>query len=424
MSTIDSDNNAPHAYLTPHAETSIHDSQVRFLITNGELNATTADQHGLPATGLSHGWKWDHDGALIDDLQKITWRGRSVWLAPDSNAWTSGPLLRQIYALGVALEREGAVIAIPHLPPTGKSTTTLHQFLTQHGADAFTQLPQCTLTDPDFEDARHWEAHRRTMLQSNRPTTSPAYLSQVSDLRHTPPLSLPPFPPEAWTEPFAIWRELLSPHTDAPDVFRWAILATGWGLILGRRVYYGDTAPIYPNLWTLLLGPTALARKSTMLLILRQLLTSLGTKYTSISGLNSAEGLAEQMHQNPDFTTLITEDEFRRFLGVGNRKVTANLIPTLQSLFDCNVPFEVIRKETIRIPEPFVAFIAATPLAYIEEMLTEAHFSGGFLNRFLFLPGEPNDPIPRPTPLSPKPSAQSRPCSAPDSTASGTNIHA
>lgn len=401
MSSIASDNNAPHAYLTPHAETSIHDPQVRLLITNGELNATTADQYGLPTVGLSHGWKWDHDGALIDDLQTIPWRGRSVWLVPDSNVWTREPVLRQIYALGAALEREGAAISILRLPPTGKATTTLYQFLTQHDAAALAQLPHFTLTDPDFEDACRWEARWRTRHQSNRTTASPGHFSQISELPLTTSSSRPPFPREAWTDPFAQWHDIISHHTNAPDEFLWATFATAWGLILDRRVCLAQPFPLYANLWTLLIGQSARSRKSTMLSALKLLLSSLNIPYTKISGLGSIEGLATQMAKKPDQPTLLTEDEFRRFLGVAGRKVTANLIPNLQSLFSCNEPFDVTKKDSIHIEHPFLAFIAATPFAFIEDMLSENLFTGGLLNRFLLLLGEPNAPIPIPDELTP-----------------------
>lgn len=402
MSTIASDDTAPHTYLTPQTRASVQDPHIRLLITDGELNARTANQHGLITIGLSRGWKWDHAGALIDDLQTILWNGRSVWLVPDSSVWTREPILRQIYSLGMVLERQGAVITILRLPPTRKTTTSLHQFLTQQGVAALNQLPQRTLTDPDFEHARRWEAHRRTRHQPNHPRTSPPHFTQPSDLPLTTPPSLPPFPQEAWTEPFLRWREVLSQHTNAPDEFLWAVFATAWGLILGRRAYIAHPITLYPNFWTLLIGPSARARKSTVLYALRLLLESLSVPYCAISGLSSIEGLAEQMDKTPHQPTLLCEEEFRRLLGVATRKVTVNLIPDLQRLSYCNQPFDLTRTKQLRIERPFLAFITATPLAFIEEMLTEAHFTGGFLNRFLLLHGEPNAPLALPPALTTK----------------------
>lgn len=389
-----------HAYLPIQAQAALHEPNARILITEGEKKAAKACQDGWPTIGLGGLWNWGKAGELIEELRAISWNGRPVWVVPDSDVWLREDLLRAIYALGCTLARHGATIAILRLPPYGPEKAGLDDFLVHHGSAALHEVEQIPLHHPFFAEAAHWEPQWRTKQQPDANISSLSLITLSTNQSPQPQSTLPRFPPMAWTQPFLRWREILSQHTNAPDEFLWAAFATAWGLILARRVYIAHPITIYPNLWTLLIGPSARARKSTVLYALQLLLESLNIPYCRISGLSSIEGLAQQMADTKDQPTLLCEEEFRRLLGVATRKVTANLIPDLQRLSYCNQPFDLTRTDHLHIERPFLAFITATPLAFIEEMLTEAHFTGGFLNRFLLLHGEPNAPLALPPPLT------------------------
>jgi hypothetical protein len=51
-------------------------------------------------------------------------------------------------------------------------------------------------------------------------------------------------------------------------------------------------------------------------------------------------------------------------------------------------------KDSTTIVKPFLSLIAATPKAYIDDLLTDLDISGGFLNRFLIVSGDEQKPRP------------------------------
>ncbi|MBI3780105.1 MAG: DUF3987 domain-containing protein [candidate division NC10 bacterium] len=107
------------------------------------------------------------------------------------------------------------------------------------------------------------------------------------------------------------------------------------------------------------------------------------------------------MQKNPGRPTLLYVDEFRALLSVSQRKVTENVLPRLNTLWDCPRKDEITKVDTIEVIEPYLVLLSATPLRYAEERLSETHFAGGVLGRFLILAGSRRQAIPLPPPLSP-----------------------
>jgi hypothetical protein len=86
---------------------------------------------------------------------------------------------------------------------------------------------------------------------------------------------------------------------------------------------------------------------------------------------------------------------------VAKRKGTQDIIPRLQSLHSCPYQDTVTRREkSTTAVKPFLSFITATPQAFIEDLLGELEITGGFLNRFLIVTGEVQDPKPMVKPPS------------------------
>lgn len=200
-------------------------------------------------------------------------------------------------------------------------------------------------------------------------------------------LGLPTFPEVAFVGPLEMWRGILRRYTNAPDPFLWMSLMAPWGLALCRRVYVAAPRVLYPGNFYLLLSETARARKSTALWIGSELLKALGVPHLFVRGLGSVEGLYQRMAKAPGTPVLLYVDEFRALLSVAQRKVTENIFPRLNTLWDCPDEDEITKVETVRVTEPTVILVAATPLQYIEDRLSEEHFVGGVLNRYLVLVG-------------------------------------
>src|SRR6266478_951123 len=66
------------------------------------------------------------------------------------------------------------------------------------------------------------------------------------------------FPEEAFTGLFKSYRDLVEPCTEAPSSYHWVTCLTMTGLLLGRNIFIRSPFPLYPNFYSLLVGPTGL----------------------------------------------------------------------------------------------------------------------------------------------------------------------
>jgi len=132
-----------------------------------------------------------------------------------------------------------------------------------------------------------------------------------------------------------------------------------------------------------------------------ELLQRVGADVEIIKGIVSTEGLLEALAKKDETSALAYADEFRSILSVARRKGTQDIIPRLQSLHSCPYQDTVTRKEnSTTAVKPFLSFITATPQAFVEDLLGELEVTGGFLNRFLIVTGEVQDPKPMVKPPS------------------------
>ena len=218
------------------------------------------------------------------------------------------------------------------------------------------------------------------------------------------PESTTEFPEVAWTHLFARWRDVVAPCTEAALENIWAALLVAAGMTIGRNAWRESPQPLYPNFYLLLLGATGDSRKSTVLWLLRELLDHIGVKFQNLAGVASVEGIYEALATHDATKALLYADEFRSLLSVGKRQTTQNLLPRLNSLYYCPARDSIDRvKDSTVIVEPFVSLVAATPRAYIDDLLSDLEIRGGFLNRFLMVTG--TEQSPKPIVRAPSPAA-------------------
>ena len=209
------------------------------------------------------------------------------------------------------------------------------------------------------------------------------------------------FPEAAWTGLFRRWRDIAAPCTEAPVESLWGAFLVAAGLILGRNVWRSSPRPLYPNFYLLLVGQTGDSRKSTVLWLAEELLQRVGGDVAIIKGIVSTEGLLEALAAKEETRALGYADEFRSLLAVARRKGTQDILPRLQSLHSCPSQDTVTRKEkSTTAVKPFLSFITATPQAFVDDLLGELEITGGFLNRFLIITGEVQNPKPMVKPPS------------------------
>ncbi len=212
----------------------------------------------------------------------------------------------------------------------------------------------------------------------------------------------------AWRGLAGRYRDVVSPCTEAPEVFHLGSFLAAVGCLIGRKAWVYSPQKVYPNFYCLLVGKTANARKTTAyqfaLDLFEETQNLLEDRHSKrLNGLASVEGLALAMQhpQPPDpYRILCVEDEFRSLVTKSGQRAVANLIPKVTELFNCPRAFEVnTRTNPIHIQNPFLCMLAASTRAWFEQSLTQRDVSGGFLNRWLLFEGASEKLLPTPPPV-------------------------
>jgi hypothetical protein len=202
--------------------------------------------------------------------------------------------------------------------------------------------------------------------------------------------ALPGFPDAAWRGLFTNYRDEMRRCSEASDVYHFLALWTAAGNALGRRVYFTYGMRLYANVYGVAFGPTG-DFKTSALRRAAGITESAGLRV--VGGVGSGEGIAEGLNEEP---TLFSLDEFTSLLRQGKWE-GSTLLPTLTEIFDCPERFErEYRKKPISLQRPVCSILAGTTQAWFWRDVREIDFEGGFGNRFIYLTGPPNSPMPRP----------------------------
>ncbi len=163
------------AYFPPGIEGLLTNANVTLHITEGEKKSLALQQVGLSSIGLGGAWGFrDKDHALVEDLEQIAWKGRIVYLDPDSDAWRNDQVLLGFFTLGRELEQRGAVVSMLRLPDLpGVEKTGVDEFLVANGVAAFVRLcsKALTLQHPVFHSFRRREKRQQLERASSQDQT-------------------------------------------------------------------------------------------------------------------------------------------------------------------------------------------------------------------------------------------------------------
>lgn len=113
------------------------------------------------------------------------------------------------------------------------------------------------------------------------------------------------------------------------------------------------------------------------------------------SGAVSSEGIYEILGKREEQRLLLNYDEARSLLQISKRQTTSDMLPKLNSLYNCP-PSESIdrKKKSTKVTRPFVSLMTASPIEWLVGAIAQEDVMGGFLNRFLLVSGESKEPIP------------------------------
>ena len=230
--------------------------------------------------------------------------------------------------------------------------------------------------------------------------TRPEVRVQIPTLAPGEPNASQPhsLPDSAWTEWARLYRCAVKDATEAPDEFHYLSLLTVLGSAFGRNlaVYCGGL--IYPNMYTVLVGPTG-DRKSTAAQMAMDLLLRVAPKMLFLNGVGSQEGLMERMaHGEPSrHRTLLSCDELASLLKKARRESSGTLIEFITEVFHCpDFKTHSTRSKAIHLERPTLSILSGSTPVWLEAALQQEDILSGFANRFVYVtaPPKPDNPLP------------------------------
>jgi len=191
--------------------------------------------------------------------------------------------------------------------------------------------------------------------------------------------------------------------TEAPESFHFFGFATVAAMVLGRSVYVMYPRKIYPNIFALLVGRPGMERKTTVLGYAGEMAEAIPPIQT-LPAIASYEGLLEAMSTAPGgkelidpARTLVLMDEFKSLLSKARIENLSNLIPQLNTIYDCpdiaRLPTKV---SPVTVERPFLCILSGIQPGVIEEAFKTGDIHGGFAGRWMYVIDRTDECIPRP----------------------------
>lgn len=220
-----------------------------------------------------------------------------------------------------------------------------------------------------------------------------------------------PPPAEAFYGWFGDYLRLVEPSTEAADAFHLGSSLTVAAATIGRRVgvrYVSKT--VYPNLYSLVIGPAGGSRKDTAIefaiyVVDRFDFNPTGRNealraqpYKLATDIGSAEGLIKLLGENGN--TLLYLTEFSKLQRNAKRQSTNTIVPTLiQAWNNPRVLENNVKGNPLRAEYPSLSIIAAVQPGVLAAGMDDEDVTSGFMTRWMFFPGVGKPPRPLPPDL-------------------------
>ena len=230
-------------------------------------------------------------------------------------------------------------------------------------------------------------------------------------------------PDSVFTGIFAEYADAYKGRTEAAREYHFACLYTAIGAVVGRRYYIDEVHRVYPNAFTALVGQTALARKTTALNCIRQLLEQASPDVYNLTALSTPEGLLNMfvprlpdddeededttshilvgdqqrlMHEacidDEGFRIFLTLDEIAKMLKKASSSSATGLMEMLADMFGYPSRVQLpTRTNPLSASNPCLTILGATTYEWFENAFQEEDIHGGIANRFLYFYNPPRD---------------------------------
>lgn len=155
----------------------LSDPTIRLAVTEGEKKHLAALQHEIPCVAISGVWSWKcrreitGESFPIEDLDRVTWKDRTVDLVFDSDIVKNPKVLAAEAAFARELGRRGATVWRVRLPPgpDGKKNG-FDDYLLSHTAASYWALPRLPLHPSASVSVDYIEAVADFLAEEDPPT--------------------------------------------------------------------------------------------------------------------------------------------------------------------------------------------------------------------------------------------------------------
>ena len=180
-----------------------------------------------------------------------------------------------------------------------------------------------------------------------------------------------------------LYTDFAQEITDAPLEFSQFLGIATAGIAIGRSrwIGFGDQN-IYPNFYMLILAPSSMYRKSTVLGISQRMLSAVNPLKVYPADF-SQEKIMDVLKEQPSGAFYYYE--FRSLMGLLSRDYMASAKSFLTELFDSNDMTMARKTGTFTVESPCVSILSATTSDWFVESIKAGDIEGGFLGRFLYI---------------------------------------
>jgi hypothetical protein len=246
--------------------------------------------------------------------------------------------------------------------------------------------------EAEFEQSAHQETNSTKSTNSARSEPDSGESNSSNSSNSYPHGEIPSFELDAMHGPVGEIVRRIAPHTEADPAAVYVQLLAGCGAMIGHTSYFlADGAKHFPNLFTVVVGRTAKARKGTSWSRVRGVLEEVDGIWMDAcvkSGAVSGEGIVEALGGEAGTKELLLiESEFAAVLQASRRE-GSTVSSLLRNAWDGGRLSVLRRKDPIEVEGAHLCLVGHITLPELHRLLAATEISNGLANRILWVYAE------------------------------------
>lgn len=196
---------------------------------------------------------------------------------------------------------------------------------------------------------------------------------------------------DAWFPAAAKFADVISPASNYPLAYIYAMFLAISGHVLGRTSYVQYAGKIYPNHYICLIGGSGTHHKSTAMNIALETLgeARIVDEIQPIRTVTTSSGLLLTLknHFGSGFVQL---DELASMTQKKRQDFAADLLSRIVELYSCPpTATNSTKNDPIEVDYPYMTMVSASTLEWIKSSLSSTDMLAGFGNRMTWVLGDP-----------------------------------